>query len=62
MTNTLGKISDFVIRIIMLFTTLLVLVLFAGLYTTYALVFGFLALVFVLAIIVKGLVDIFSRD
>lgn len=62
MTNTIGKVSDFTIRIIMVFTTIVSLVFFAGIYTNMALVFGLIALVFVLAIITKGLSDIFSKE
>lgn len=60
--GTLSKICDFVVRIVMLFTIILALVFFAGVYPTYALVFGFLDLILILAIITKGLLDIFSKE
>lgn len=60
--GTLSKVCDFIIRIIMLFTTILALLYFASVYPLYALIFGFLALILVLSIIVKGLVDIFSKE
>lgn len=62
MTQTISKVCDFLIKMIMMFTTILALVYFAGVYPLQSLVFGFLGLVFILAIITKGLVDIFSKE
>lgn len=62
MANTLGKVSDFLIKIIMMFTTLVTLVYFSNKYVGSSLIFSLLAFIFVLSIITKGLVDIFSRE
>ncbi len=62
MAKTLGKISDFLIRIIMMFSTIMVLIFFANKYVEQQLVFAFLAFLFVIAIITKGMVDIFSKN
>lgn len=62
MTNTFKKVCDFIIKVIMLFTTLLALVFFAGYYPKQSLIFGFLALLFVLAMATKGLLDIFIKE
>lgn len=62
MSNTFKKVCDFMIRIIMLFTTLVALVFFAGYYPQNSFIFSIIALIFVLTIIIKGLIDIFSKD
>lgn len=62
MTNNMKKVFDFIIKIIMIFTTVLALVFFAGYYPKQSLIFGFLALLFVLSIIIKGILDIFQRE
>lgn len=55
------NISDFIIRVIMIFTTVVTLTFFAGYYPKYSLIYGFLALLFILSMITKGLFDIFSK-
>lgn len=62
MVNTFKKVCDFTIKMIMMFTTIIALVFFANYYKQNSLVFGFFALVFVLAILTKGLLDIFVKD
>lgn len=62
MTNMLGKISDFIIKVIMMFTIVVALVYFAGVYPNSSLVFSFLAVLYILAMITKGLVDTFKKD
>ena len=62
MTSTFSKTMDFIIKIMMMFTTILVLVFFAGEYPNMSFTFGFLALVFILAIITKGALDIFQKE
>lgn len=62
MANSIGKVSDFIIRVIMMFTTIVVLLFLSNNVQGYSLIFGFLALLFVLAIITKGIYDIFSKE
>jgi hypothetical protein len=62
MTHTISKVADFTIKIIMIFTTIVALAFFAKEYPLSSLIFGVLNLIFVLAIITKGLFDIFSKD
>lgn len=62
MTNQIGKVSDFIIKVVMIFTTIVALVYFAGKFTSSALIFSFLAVLYVLAIIAKGISDIFSKE
>lgn len=62
MTNTISRVSDFIIKVIMIFTTIVALVFFAENYPNQSISFGFIALVYVLAIITKGLADIFAKN
>lgn len=62
MAKLLGKLSDFVIKIIMMFTTLYALLYFAGKVPEFSFTFGFLAVLFIISLMVKGLVDIFSKE
>lgn len=62
MKNTLGKVSDFIVRIIIIFTTLVALLFFAREYSTYAFTFGFLAILFIISLATKGLVNIFIGE
>jgi hypothetical protein len=62
MTKTLGMIADFIIKIMIMFTTVISLLFFAANYPLFSLVFSLMALMMILAIITKGLVDIFSKE
>jgi len=62
MSNALRRVSDFNIRVIMIFTTVLILGFFARQFPSQAVIFGFLSVVFLLSIITKGLIDIFSKE
>lgn len=62
MTKTFSKICDFIIRIIMLFTTIVSLIFFSEKYPNSSLIFGLLALLLILTIATKGLLDIFAKE
>lgn len=62
MSNKLGTIADFIIKVVIMFTVILALLFFANQYPVYSLVFSAIALLYILAIIVKGLVDIFYKE
>ena len=53
--SLIGNISDFFIKIIMLFTTLVALIHFAGEYPKYAFTFSLFALVLLISMLVKGI-------
>lgn len=53
----LGQISDFFIKIIIMFTALLALIHFAGAYPKYAFTFSLLGLILLISILVKGIVN-----
>lgn len=55
----LGKIADFTMRTIMVFSTIVSLLLFSQIYNFW--VFWILNGIFILSIIVKGAVDIFKK-
>jgi hypothetical protein len=61
-TNAFKQVIDFIIKMIMVFTTIVALVFFAGYYPQFSFTFGFLALIFILAMMTKGLLDIFQKD
>jgi hypothetical protein len=62
MANQLRKVSDFTIKVIMIFTTLVSLTFFTWFYEEQSLILSIIGLIFVIAIITKGLVDIFSKE
>ena len=58
-TKNIGKVADFIVKIIMMFSTILVLLVFAnnGNQTLFSILIG----IFLVAIIVKGVSDIFDK-
>ena len=52
------KVCDFVIKIIILFTTVVALIFFAGQYPQHSFTFSYTALILLVSIIVKGIADI----
>lgn len=57
--KTIAKVSDFYIKIVMLFATILVLVSFTSISPF---IFSILTLLFIIAIIFTGLGSIFGKD
>ena len=59
MKNEIAKIADFTIKMIIIFVTLVSIIKYAGEYNGF--IFGFLGILMLISIIVKGLIDLFRK-
>ena len=56
----LGKVSDFTIKVVMMFTTIITLLFFWNFYNQP--IFLFLGVLHILAIVLKGISNIFDKE